>query len=322
MRRVGSTARDLDPAHRRDGAGLLLVAGAIVVAAGVWWRLEGPVGDALVAGVVGLFGRLAVLVPIVMLATAWRLMRDPLRNGPGGQLQIGTATFVIGAAGLAHVVAGVPLPASGAESMRAGGGWLGFFAAAPIVDLVTSWVAVPILLLVAVYGLLLLSGTPVYALPGKAAATRARFRQLVGGGSATSPQGSSQLGTSLETDGDPIEAYSTGRLRRHRPRSRVGSMPGDETVPEPAGLEQPADASELAEGRALRGRTGSVPPGHSPVPPRTEQLVLSGDVTYHLPSPDVLHTGAPHKTRSKANDVVVESLTRCLLYTSPSPRDS
>ncbi len=319
MRRVGSTARDLDPAHRRDGAGLLLVAGAIVVAAGVWWRLEGPVGDALVAGVVGLFGRLAVLVPIVMLATAWRLMRDPLRNGPGGQLQIGTATFVIGAAGLAHVVAGVPLPASGAESMRAGGGWLGFFAAAPIVDLVTSWVAVPILLLVAVYGLLLLSGTPVYALPGKAAAARARFRQLVGRGSPRSPQGSSPLGTSLGTDGDPIEADSTGRLRRHRPRSRVGSMPGDEEVPDPAGIDQPADgsldavdASGLVEGRALRGRAGSVPPGHSPVPPRTEQLVLSGDVTYHLPSPDVLNTGAPHKTRSRANDVVVEALTRVL----------
>ena len=96
-------------------------------------------------------------------------------------------------------------------------------------------------------------------------------------------------------------------------------MTGDEEVPDPAGIDQPADgsldaadASDLVEGRALRGRAGSVPPGHSPVPPRTEQLVLSGDVTYHLPSPDVLNTGAPHKTRSKANDVVVEALTRVL----------
>jgi len=96
-------------------------------------------------------------------------------------------------------------------------------------------------------------------------------------------------------------------------------MTGDEEVPDPAGIDQPADgsldaadASDLVEGRALRGRTGSVPPGHSPVPPRTEQLVLSGDVTYHLPSADVLNTGAPHKTRSKANDVVVEALTRVL----------
>ena len=40
--------------------------------------------------------------------------------------------------------------------------------------------------------------------------------------------------------------------------------------------------------------------------------MLSGDITYHLPSPDVLHAGAPHKTRSKANDVVVEALTRVL----------
>ena len=33
VRRVGSTAGDLEPQHRRDGAGLFLIALAIVVAA-------------------------------------------------------------------------------------------------------------------------------------------------------------------------------------------------------------------------------------------------------------------------------------------------
>src|SRR5512133_1484778 len=40
-RRVGSGARDLDPAHRRDGLGLLLIGLAIVVAAREWWGLAG-----------------------------------------------------------------------------------------------------------------------------------------------------------------------------------------------------------------------------------------------------------------------------------------
>src|SRR3954462_5077443 len=43
-RRVGSGARDLDPAHRRDGLGLLLIGLAIVVAAREGWGLAGPGG--------------------------------------------------------------------------------------------------------------------------------------------------------------------------------------------------------------------------------------------------------------------------------------
>src|SRR5689334_1835513 len=31
-------AKDLDPAHRRDGLGLLLLAGALIAAGGVWWH--------------------------------------------------------------------------------------------------------------------------------------------------------------------------------------------------------------------------------------------------------------------------------------------
>ena len=45
VRRVGNTARDLDPAHRRDGRGLAILALAIVIAAVVWWHLDGPVGS-------------------------------------------------------------------------------------------------------------------------------------------------------------------------------------------------------------------------------------------------------------------------------------
>src|SRR4051794_23063107 len=42
-RKVGSGARELDPAHRRDGLGLLLIGLSIVVAAREWWGLPGRV---------------------------------------------------------------------------------------------------------------------------------------------------------------------------------------------------------------------------------------------------------------------------------------
>ena len=304
MRRAGSTARDLDPAHRRDGAGLLLIVAALVIAAAVWWRLDGPVGDALVAVVVGLFGRLAVVLPVLALTAAWRLMRDPERNAPGGQLQIGTAALVLGAAGLAHVIAGVPLPDDGAEAMRSGGGWLGFFVAAPTVDLLTTWVAAPVLVLVSLYGLLVLTGTPVYAVPARLAATRTKLRGLVPARPKPTDEAATD-GLGLDTSAD------TPTLRRSSPRRRVSSMVGEDTeVGDPAATEDSVDAADALEGRALRGRAAAPP--HTPPPPRVEQLVLSGDITYHLPSPDVLSAGAPHKTRSKANDVVVEALTRVL----------
>src|SRR5687767_14883159 len=40
-RRVGTSARELDPAHRRDGIGLALLGLAFVVAAIEWWGLRG-----------------------------------------------------------------------------------------------------------------------------------------------------------------------------------------------------------------------------------------------------------------------------------------
>ncbi len=305
MRRVGGTARDLDPAHRRDGLGLLLVIAAIVVAAGVWWRLDGPVGDAMVSVFIGGFGRLAWLVPVLLLAAAWRVLRDPGRNGPSSQLRVGSIALLVGAGGLAHIVADVPLPGD-AVAMRSGGGWLGFFVASPLTDLVTVWVAAPICVLVAAYGLLLLTGTPVHAVPTKISALRDRLRRKPPGDAASTE----------DANDDELPP-----LQRHRPRRRVGSMvgPGDDTATLAGSYEDTeAESTDVLSRRALRSRgaaTGTAPktaPAHSAAPPRTEQLLLSGDVTYSLPSVDILGTGAPHKTRSKANDAVVESLTRVL----------
>ncbi|OMH31186.1 DNA translocase FtsK [Tersicoccus sp. Bi-70] len=50
----------------------------------------------------------------------------------------------------------------------------------------------------------------------------------------------------------------------------------------------------------------------SPIPQRSEQLQLSGDVTYTLPASDVLTPGTPPKERSAANEAVVAALTKVL----------
>ncbi|WP_306911372.1 DNA translocase FtsK [Arthrobacter sp. B3I9] len=53
-------------------------------------------------------------------------------------------------------------------------------------------------------------------------------------------------------------------------------------------------------------------PPPTPIPQRTEQLSLAGDVTYTLPSSDVLTPGSVPKERTEANDAIVASLTETL----------
>ena len=53
-------------------------------------------------------------------------------------------------------------------------------------------------------------------------------------------------------------------------------------------------------------------PPPTPIPQRTEQLSLAGDVTYTLPASDVLTPGSIPKERTEANDAVVAALTDTL----------
>jgi S-DNA-T family DNA segregation ATPase FtsK/SpoIIIE len=54
------------------------------------------------------------------------------------------------------------------------------------------------------------------------------------------------------------------------------------------------------------------PPPHTPIPQRSEQLQLSGDVQYLLPDAQTLKQGSVHKTRTEASDAVVHRLTEVL----------
>ena len=66
-RSIGHTARDLDPEHRRDGAGLFLFGLAVVAAAAVWWQLPGSVMDATRTVVAGSVGKVGWFVPLLLV---------------------------------------------------------------------------------------------------------------------------------------------------------------------------------------------------------------------------------------------------------------
>ncbi len=309
VRRVGQGARELEPEHRRDGAALLMLALAVVVAASVWWQLPGSVFAATRAVVAGSVGLLAWLVPLLLCFVAWRNMRNPEVNGPVGRQVIGWAAFLFGVLGIIHIANGSPAPKDGdASDLQQAGGALGFVVSKLLTDLLhTAYVVVPILVLLAFFGLLVITATPLYQVPTRLREGRDRLlgRQIA----AEEPEQESRARRRRPAIGDEVDpemgdpAYDTPVLedrevRKHGRRKAVAEVDPDE--------EQTVKVGVVGADGQLE------PPPHTPLPARVEQLSLSGDVAYALPDSQVLKPGSPHKARSKASDDVVERLTQVL----------
>lgn len=308
-RSIGHSAAELEPEQRRDGVGFGIVALAIVVAASVWWQVPGAVADGVRAATTGSVGLLAWAVPIVLAVIAWRTLRHPDRNGPVGRQVIGWSAMSGGVLGLVHLAHGVPRP-DDMPAVRDAGGAVGFLFSAIPVDLLRSPFAVaPILVLLVVFGLLVVTATPLHAVPTRLREARDKA-----------------LGRSAE----PQEPVDTPR-KRH-PRTVPDEPYENPLVDGPdedrqVSARQRRKAEKAAEAEAAAAAAASAPeppaaevddpadvvlPPLEPLPARAEQLSLSGDVVYALPDSTVLREGSPHKARSAASDEVVERLTEVL----------
>ncbi|WP_298459647.1 DNA translocase FtsK [uncultured Cellulomonas sp.] len=177
-RRIGHGARELDPAHRRDGIGFTLLALAVIVAAREWWGLEGTAGDVIHAVVAGTFGRVGVVVPLVLLGLAVRLLRHPDHGQANSRIAIGIGALGVAACGLVHLSAGLPAPSDGFAVLREAGGIVGYLTATPLASALTAWVAVPLLLMLGFFGVLVVTATPVHMVVPR---LRAAYTRLTGG---------------------------------------------------------------------------------------------------------------------------------------------
>jgi DNA segregation ATPase FtsK/SpoIIIE, S-DNA-T family len=171
VRHIGRSARDLHPDHQRDGAGLFFLGLAIVFAAGVWVRMDNAAGLVIYDLTSGFLGEGAFMVPVLLALLGVRFMRHPDRNTETSRAAIGWTALLIGVIGLIHIAKGTPRLSAGAPAIRTAGGLLGYAVSAPLVTGLTPWVAVPLLGLVACFGVLVITGTPVRHVP-------ARLREL------------------------------------------------------------------------------------------------------------------------------------------------
>ena len=158
---------------------------------------------------------MAWLLPVLLALLAWRYLRHPDRNAETGRIVIGGLALTVGVLGLVHIAHGTPSPADGAGAIRAAGGFIGYFASAPLVAAVTPWVAAPLLALVCGFGLLVITGTPLHRVPERLAGLRgtARRGRRGGGGdkTATTGRGGRKRPAAIEA-GDHVKPYDTPLL--------------------------------------------------------------------------------------------------------------
>ncbi|MCF4122972.1 DNA translocase FtsK [Antribacter sp. KLBMP9083] len=343
-RSISKGAQDLDPEHRRDGLAFFLVALAVVVAAREWWGIDGAFGDGVHAVVAGTLGLAGVALPVLLVWLGVRLMRHPERAQANGRVAIGVTLLTIAVCALVHVANGAPGLSGGFEGVREAGGVIGYLAATPVVAGLTEWFAVPLFVLLALFSVLVVTATPVHRIPDR---LRGIYDLLTGNHRAADPEGPDALaladGVSRHDGTEPTRSR-TGRKRPTRAeaaaeRAKLEGFAGDEAFEKAALLEREAEAARVARADtrgdkattqvlpvgagAASGDQGALPtPGARPASagelrlpeassplPRGEQPMFDGDTVYVLPDEDLLVAGPPHKTRSAANDRVVESLT-------------
>jgi len=279
-------SRELEHGHRRDGLALGYIALAVVIAAGVWMRAGGPVGTIVNSGVRAVVGSAAWLMPLLLVGVAVTLMQtDPTPDARPRHV-VGGVLLGLSVLGLWHLAGGSPTDLDGVQ--HAGGG-IGYAAGGPLSTGVTAWLAAPLLVLLGLFGLLVLTATTVRQLPERVRALlhRAAPQQQVPAYDEPEPS-------------DELEDQPTEKLRKPaRRRQAAAAEPAEATVPprpviDPAAIpaNAPTDKSDHQADQL------------------SVQRVIEGD--YVLPPTTLLTAGDPPKTRSSANDAMIEAITGVL----------
>ena len=284
IRFVTRGARDLDPEHHRDGAALLLFLLALISVTGTWMQSDGILGRNVFSLLAGAVGSIAVVVPVALVYFAIRIFRTPDDKQGTGRITVGLLILLVSATGLAHLFNG-SLGSSnpqGATAIREGGGLLGYYVAKPLVAVMTSLLAYPFLIALFLFGALIVTSTP--------------FSEVINRAKVI------------------VVWLQSKRAERSEDDFEISDTPPFETPVVAWHQDEPEEEIEEAEfdqeftvevPKPLETQLKEAPKVYS----HPEQLLLTGDSKYELPSQDLLKIGPASKGKSKANDTVVASLT-------------
>ena len=271
VRGIGKGAKDIDPAVRRDGAALFMLALGIVFAAAFWFQIPGAVGKGIRYGITTIFGIGAYAIPLILLITCVLVFRNRRKSSPA-RLTLGWVAVGLGFLGVLHIACGLPRPSTAMSEVRAAGGILGFIVSSILADPLSVWVAVPLLVILIVFGVIVIIGKPL--------------SQIISG--------------------------ATGRIQKLLTRSAdEEQVPQIEPVEPPTEIIG-IDAVEQYELSAPKPQRTPQKKLVAPVPEPTGPLranpAVSTTAVYRLPNPNLLHPGSVPKARSQASDAIVAAI--------------
>ena len=291
VRFLARGARDLDPAHHRDGLAFLLLILALAAFAGTWFAADNFAGRNLYAIIYGAFGRIGFFAPLLILYFAMRLFRTPDNQKATSRIVVGVITLVVSATGLAHLLNGSlgALNPTGATAMRQGGGWLGYAIAMPLERLMTSLLAYPFLIVLFLFGILVTTATPLSSIGIRVKNTSVWLW-------SKRPQ---REEADFEISDTPPFETPVVAWNQHVDEGKEEDS--EEEIDEESFDEEfTVEVPRLVQAPVATGK-------------RPEQLLLTADSNYSLPPQDLLRTGPAAKAKSKANDTVVAALTEVFL---------
>ncbi|KDE97882.1 cell division protein FtsK [Mycolicibacterium aromaticivorans JS19b1 = JCM 16368] len=301
-------ARDIEPGHRRDGIALGLLGVAVVIAASSWFDAARPVGAWIDSVLRTMVGGAVVLLPVIICAIAVLLMRTEPNPDARPRLILGCAMVALPVLGLWHLWSGSPQDP--AARQRAGG-FIGFAIGGPLSDGLTPWIATPLLIIAALFGLLLLTGTTIREVPDTLYAmfsTRDHYGDDDEYYDDDEPE-----------DVVPAEPEDFSDGYYDDPRSYTDEAPAWPGADGPVGTpldNYPLDEEAPMAPEPVKARRKKATPKPEPTPDTATQetkvldRVVEGP--YTLPSLELLVAGDPPKRRSAANDQMVDAISNVL----------
>jgi S-DNA-T family DNA segregation ATPase FtsK/SpoIIIE len=286
VRFLARGARDLDPAHHRDGFAFLLLILSLAAFTGTWFKADNFASRNLYSFFYGAFGRIGFFAPLVLLYFAFRMFRVPDDKKATARIIVGTLTLLLSSTGLVHLFNGSlgAINPTGASAIRHGGGLLGYGVSMPLEALMTSMLAYPVLIIIFFFGLLVVTATPM-------SEVLIRVKNTFAWAWSKRPERNTEEFEISDTP--PFESPVVAWNAHEEDEEELDEESFDEEF-----------TVEIARESAPRV-TASAPAAVK----RPEQLMLTGDSTYELPPHDLLRAGPASKAKSKANDSVVAALT-------------
>lgn len=262
-----------------DSIGLILIALAFIVGASVWFDIAGPIGAAIAAGVHFVIGAGALILPLVLVAIAIALMLGKLPE-PDHQprLVLGISVIAISMLGLIHLFAGDPADWQGRTHA---GGIVGAYSGGMIARGFSVYLAIPLLVLVIIYGALRINNVTVKELFEAIQNTVQGLRD-----------DSEDEDDPLYADADAeIEARSRGE-KLHRPQPRREKP---RPAPERRRMSAPLvdDVDEDVDSRPLFDAPGTAQPQKSSV--ETQRAARDVSETDEFPAVDEPTVVVPRK---------------------------